>query len=137
MDDRRSEYKRKAERQTKKFMKAARAFLATKLTGSSDGQIPDEFELNLILLESYYKQFIMLDLEINDLESLVIEGRYGPLVNPICNARDKACVRLESLIKQLGLSLESGKQIGSIEISKKESALDKFFAENNSKIEKR
>lgn len=137
MDDRRSEYKRKAERQTKKFMKAARAFLATKLTGSSDGQIPDEFELNLILLESYYKQFIMLDLEINDLESLVIEGRYGPLVNPICNARDKACVRLESLIKQLGLSLKSGKQIGSIEISKKESPLDKFFAENNSKIEKR
>ena len=137
MDNRRSEYKRKAERQTKKFMKAARAFLATKLTGSSDGQIPDEFELNLILLESYYKQFIMLDLEISDLESLVIEGRYGPLVNPICNARDKACVRLESLMKSMGLTLKSGQQIGATEVKKARTPLEAFMQKQLGEVEKR
>ena len=58
-------YKAKADRQSNKFMKSARAFLATKLTGNADGEIPPEFELNLTLLESYYKTFIMLQMAIN------------------------------------------------------------------------
>lgn len=137
MEEKRQEYKKKAERQTKKFMKAARAFLAAKLTGSSVGQIPDEFELNLILLESYYKTFIMLDLEINDLDSLVVDGRYGPQPITLLSIRDKACVRLESLMKQLGLTLKSGHQIGSTEVKKEETPLDQFMKKQIGGIEKR
>ena len=129
-------YKKKAERQTKAFMKSARAFLATKLTGEPTGNIPPEFELNLILLESYYKQFIMLNLQIDDMETIVVEGKYGYQVSPLCAARDKACCRLESLMKSMGLTLKSGKQLGSTEIKKEESPLDAFLKSQN-KIEKR
>lgn len=122
-------YMKTAERKTKKFMKSATAFLATKLTGSPDGQIPDEFELSLMLLESYYKQFILLDLQINDLDSLVVMGRYGWQGHALLPIRDKACVRLESLMKQMGLTLKSGKQLGATEVKKEESELDKFFKE--------
>lgn len=120
-------YKRKAEKLTKEFMHAAKSFLATKLTGKPDGKIPDEFGLNLTLLESYYKSFIMLDLQINDLDSIVVEGRYGPQPTPLLSIRDKACVRLESLMKQLGLTLKSGQQMGSTEIKKAETPLDTYF----------
>ncbi len=137
MDDKRSEYKKKAERQTKKFMKSARAFLATKLTGSSDGQIPDEFELNLILLESYYKTFIMLDLEINDLDCLVVDGRYGPQPITLLSIRDKACVRLERLMKQLGLTLKSGQQIGATEVKKAKTPLEAFMQKQLGEVETR
>lgn len=124
-------YKVKAERQTKKFMKSARAFLATKLTGSPDGEIPDEFELNLILLESYYKTFIQLNLEIDDMDSIVIDGKYGSCLSPLCAARDKACVRLESLMKSMGLTLKAGKVLGTTEVKKKESPLDVFLQKQN------
>ena len=131
----RSEYKKKAERATNKFMKSARTFLASKLTGKADGEIPPEFELNL--LESYYKQFIVLNLEIDDMDSIVINGKYGPVVSPLCAARDKACCRLESLMKQMGLTLKSGKQIGATEVKQTESPLDQFLQAQNKKIENR
>ncbi len=130
-------YKKKAERQTKAFMKSARLFLATKLTGKQDGEIPPEFELNLILLESYYKQFILLNLQIDDMDSIVMQGKYGPQVSPLCSARDKACCRLESLMKSMGLTLKSGQQMGATEIKKEESPLDLYLKSQNQKIEKR
>ena len=126
-------YKKKAERQTKKFMKSARAFLATKLTGNPNGKIPDEFELNLVLLESYYKTFIMLNLQIDDLDSVVVMGRYGWQANQLLPIRDKACMRLESLMKQLGLTLKSGKLIGTTEIKEEENALDAFLKKKSGK----
>ena len=108
-------------------MKSAKTFLATKLTGNPNGEIPPEFELNLILLESYYKTFIMLQLEIDDMDTIVEQGRYGLQVSPVCNARDKACVRLESLMKQMGLTLKSGKVIGTTEVKKEQSALERYL----------
>ena len=137
MDKTDNTFKKKAERQTKAFMKSARAFLATKLTGKPDGEIPAEFELSLILLESYYKTFIMLDLEINSLDSLVVNGKYGPQPNSLLTIRDRSCVRLESLMKQLGLTLKSGQQLGATEIKKEQSPLDAFMQAQNKKIEKR
>lgn len=130
-------FKKKAERQTKAFMKSARKFLATKLTGDPDAEIPAEFELSLILLESYYKTFIMLDLEIDALDSLVVDGRYGPQPVSLLTIRDKACVRLESLMKQLGLTLKSGKQIGATEVKKKQTPLEIFLESQNEKMEVR
>lgn len=123
--------KLKADKQTKKFMKSARAFVAEKLTGDPAGKIPEEFKLNLILLETYYRTFISIDMEINELESLVIEGRYGPQPNTLLSVRDKACVRLESLMKQLGLTLKSGKQIGTTDIKKSDSPLERFMAQKS------
>ena len=120
-------YKKRADRMTKQFMKSAKSFLATKLTGNPNGKIPDEFELNLILLESYYKTFIMLNLQINDMDSVVIMGKYGWQAHPLLQIRDRACVRLESLMKQLGLTLKAGKLIGTTEVQKEETPLDAFL----------
>ncbi len=124
-------YKTKAERMTKKFLKSARAFLAVKLTGDPDGKIPEEFELNIILLESYYKTFTMLDLQINDMETLTVDSRYGPQPSPLLAIRDKACVRLESLMKSLGMTLKSGKVLGTTEVKQKETPLEKFLKKQN------
>lgn len=129
----RKEYKKKAERATNKFMKSARAFLASKLTGNPKGEIPEEFELSLMLLESYYKTFIMLDLEINDMDSVVIEGKYGPQPSPILTIRDRSCVRLESLLKSMGMTLKSGQQLGATEVKKQESPLDVFLKSQTEK----
>lgn len=126
-------YKKRADRLTKQFMKSAKEFLATKLTGSPSGKIPDEFELNLILLESYYKTFIMLNLQINDLDSVVIMGKYGWQAHPLLQIRDRACVRLESLMKQLGLTLKAGRLIGTTEVKKEETALDAFLRQKTNK----
>lgn len=133
IDKQQALYKKKSERLTKQFMKSARSFLATKLTGNPDGQIPDEFELNLILLESYYKTFIMLNLQINDLDSIVIMGKYGWQAHPLLQIRDRACVRLESLMKQLGLTLKAGRLIGTTEVKKEETALDAFLRQKTKK----
>lgn len=113
--------------QCRKFMKSVRAFLATKLTGNPEGEIPAQFELNLTLLESYYKTFIMLNLEVENMDSVLQNSKYGPIVSPICTARDKACVRLESLMKQMGLTLKSGQQMGTTEVKKEVSALERFM----------
>ena len=126
-------YKTKAERMTKRFIKSARAFLSTKLTGNPDGKIPEEFELNIILLESYYKTFTMLDLQINDMDTLTVDSRYGPVPSPLLAIRDKACVRLESLMKSLGMTLKSGKMLGTTDVKKEESPLDKFLKKQNGK----
>lgn len=129
------EVKSQAEKQAKKFMKSARTFLATKLTGDPKGKIPEEFELNLILLESYYKTFIMLDLQINSLDSIVVLGKYGYQPSALLTIRDRACVRLESLMKSLGLTIKSGKALGTTEVQKTLSPLEHYF--NNQGVEKR
>ena len=115
--------KKEVDRSTKKFMKSARAFLATK----GGGEVPSEWELSLVLLEAYYRQFIELNLQISQLDSLIIEGRYGAVPSPLLACRDKASVRLEALMKEMGLSMKSGIKLNVVEPKKEESALDKYL----------
>lgn len=128
------EIKKCTDKSTKKFIKSVRAFLATK-AGNHDGQIPPEWECSVMLLESYYRQFMELDLVIQGLDSVVMEGRYGPMVNPLCTARDKASCRLEAQMKELGISMKSAIRLGVTDAKKEESALEKFM--NKKTIEKR
>lgn len=118
------------EKKTKKFMKSVKAFLASK----SGGVVPAEWECSLMLLEEYYKQFVALTEEIDKLESMVTMSRYGNQPHPLLGARDKAAIRLESLMKSLGLTMKSALSMDIAEPVIEESPLESFV---KGRIEKR
>lgn len=124
------EIKKKVEKETKKFMKSVRTFLATK----AGGVVPTEWECSIMLMESYYKQFMELDLMIQQMDSIIVEGRYGPQVSPLCQARDKASTRLEVQLKEMGITMKSAIKLNVVDAKKEESVLEKFLGK---KIEKR
>ena len=59
------------DKRTKKFMKAARAFLATK-AGSTE--VPVEWEVSVIMLQTYFEEFLHLTMRIEQLDSLTIKA---------------------------------------------------------------
>lgn len=118
------------EKKTKKFMRSAREFLKKK----NGGKVAPEWECSLMMLEEYYKQFISLTEEINNLDSLVTVSRYGPTPSPLLAARDKAAMRLEALMKQLGLTLKAALSMDIAEVVETENPLDSFI---KGRIEKR
>ena len=118
------------EKKTKKFMKSVKAFLASK----SGGVVPAEWECSLMLLEEYYKQFVALTEEIDKLDSMVCMSRYGNQPHPLLGARDKAAIRLESLMKSLGLTMKSALSMEIAEPVIEESPLEVFV---KGRVEKR
>lgn len=126
--------KKRIDKKTKEFMKSARSFLLAKAGGV---EIPAEWELSIYMLEIYFKQFLELNEEISAMDTILVQSKYGLIVSPLCSARDKAAVRLESLMKQMGMTMKSGKQLGATDIKKEESPLDLYLKSQNQKIEKR
>ena len=122
--------KKEVDKSTRKFIKSVKAFLATK----AGGEIPDEWSCSIMLLESYYRQFVELDLQIQQMDSVVVNGRYGLQVSPLCTARDKASTRLAAQMKELGLSMKSAIKLNVVEPKKEQSVLEKYLGK---KIEKR
>ena len=120
----------KIRKKVNKFMQSVNNFLKSK----NGGTVPGEYECSLLLLETYYEQFLELTEEINSLDSFTIVGRYGPAPSPLLGARDKASMRLESLMKELGLTLKAQAKLDIVEPQKDESALESFI---KGKIEKR
>lgn len=122
--------KKKTEKMVKKFMKAVNAYLAAK----SGGKVEKAWGCSLMLLEEYYRQFITLTYEINNLDSLVVMSRYGEIPHPLLTARDKAAIRLESLMKSCGITFKEAAKLEVIETVQEESPLDAFI---KNKVEKR
>lgn len=120
----------KIRKKVNKFMESVNNFLKSK----NGGTVPGEYECSLLLLETYFEQFLELTEEINSLDSFTIVGRYGPAPSPLLGARDKASMRLESLMKELGLTLKAQAKLDIVEPQKDESALESFI---KGKIEKR
>lgn len=119
----------KVEKKVKKFMKSVRGFLAEK-----SGSVRPEWECSLILLETYFEEFLMLTMEIEGLDSLLSENRYGVIPHPLLSARDKSAIRLEGLLKSLGCTFKEAAKMEVIEPVVEESPLDAFI---KNKIEKR
>lgn len=119
------------EKRTKKFMKAARAFLATK-AGSTE--VPVEWEVSVIMLQTYFEEFLHLTMRIEQLDSLTIKGRYGEAPSPLLAVRDKAATRLESMLKQMGMTMKSAINLNVVDPKKEESVLSKYM---KGKIEER
>ena len=72
--------------------------------------------------------------EIDGMESLITIGRYGPTPSPLLAARDKASVRLETMMRELGLTLKAQSKLEIIEPVVEQSPLEAFV---KNKIEKR
>lgn len=123
---------KRIEKKVKKFMKSVREFLKSK----NGGSVPPEYECSLLLLETYYEQFLQLSEEINGLDSYLVMGRYSEVPHPLLSARDKASMRLEALMKELGLTLRAQAKLEIVEPSKgEENPLESFI--KNKGIEKR
>lgn len=120
----------KVERKVKAFMKVVRKFLASK----NGGEMAPEWECSVMMLEVYYEQFIRLCEDISNLDSLIEVGRYGPQPSALLKARDATAIRLEALLKQLGLTLKSALTMDITEPIQEESPLESFV---KGKIEKR
>ena len=120
----------KVERKVKSFMKVVRKFLASK----NGGDVAPEWECSLMMLETYYNQFIRLSQEIDKLDSIIEDSRYGKQPSPLLKARDATAVRLEALMKALGLTLKSALTMDIAEPIQVESPLEAFV---KNKIEKR
>lgn len=121
---------KRVENKTAKFMSSVRAYISSK----NGGAVPEAFEGSLLLLEEYFKMFIYLSEEISKLDSMVVDSRYGKVPSPLLAARDKAAVRLESLMKQMGITFKAASTMNIIEPVKEESPLEAFV---KGKIEKR
>lgn len=120
----------KIKRQTDKFMKSVEAFLKAK----NGGKVPPEWGCSLMILETYFEQFCILRAEINELDSLVQQSRYGLQPHPLLAALDKVVIRLESMLKQTGLTFKEAAKLEVIEPVAEESALEAFM---KNKVEKR
>lgn len=121
---------KKIDRKTKKFMASVNSFLASK----SGGDVPLEWECSLMLLEEYYRQFLVLTEEINQLDSLISTSRYGLVPSPLLAARDKAAIRLEAAMKSVGITFKEATKMDVMEPVKEESPLESFV---KGRIEKR
>lgn len=124
--------KKEVNAKTKKFIKAAEKFLAAK---SGLSEVPVEWQVSLLMLESYYRDFLELVLRISQLDSITVKGRYGEQPSPLLNARDRAAIRLESLLKEMGMTMKSAVKMNVVEPKKEESPLDQFIKKQN--IERR
>ena len=118
-------------RKTNKFMESVKNFLKKK----SGGDIPDEWEASLMILEEYYKLFMQLTLEIEKLDSFLVPSKYGKIISPLIGARDSAARRLESMMGNLGLTLKSAIKLDVAEVEVSDSPLESFLSSNN--VEKR
>ena len=118
-------------RKTNKFMESVKNFLKKK----SGGDITDEWEASLMILEEYYKLFMQLTLEIEKLDSFLVPSKYGQIISPLIGARDSAARRLESMMGNLGLTLKSAIKLDVAEMEVSDSPLESFLSGNN--VEKR
>ena len=124
------EVREKVDKMTKKFMASVKKFLTTK----GGGEIPEEWGASIMILEAYYRQFCELNIEISQLDSLLIQGRYGVGPSPLLACRDKASVRLEAMLKEMGLTMAKAMKMNVVDIKKVSNPLEDFM---KGQIEKR
>lgn len=113
---------KKITKRVDEFMKDTRRFLESK----NGGQVDPTWEMSLYMLETYYREFVRLNLEIDELPSIIEKTRYGFAPSPLLTARNATAVRLESIAKSLGLTLKSALTMNIAEPVKEESALEAF-----------
>lgn len=122
---------KRIERETKKFLKDVKNFITEK----NNGTIPAEWMMSLRLLETYYRQFLQVTYELEGLESVIVDSRYGPTAHPLLKVQNTAAVRLEKMMSELGLSLKSATKLEIAKPVVEESPLSKFV--KNKEVEKR
>lgn len=115
--------KKEAAKEAKKYIKVVRNYLETK----AGGELPPEWEMSIKMLEMTYALYLQVGYELQDMDTLLEQNRYGITVTPLLQAQTKLAARLEALMKELGISFKSAAKLNVVEPKKKKSALDKFL----------
>ena len=115
------EIKAHAKKKTKRFIKDVRAFIK-----EHSGEESPQLEVSLIMIENYFYEFLFLTMKLENMDSIIIAGRYGEQPTPLIAARDKAATRLESMLKESGLTLKSAQKIPQTK-KKEKSVLEQFM----------
>ena len=116
--------------ETKKFMRNVMKFLESK----NGGEIPPEWEALLDMLQNFYEQYVQASNELLQLDSLVVDSRYGPQPHPLLKIQASASIQVQKLCSEFGLSMKQAQKLKVVEPPKEESPLDKFI---KGKVEKR
>lgn len=119
--------KNRAERETKKYMKSVYKFLRK----NNDGKIPNEYNCSLLMLESYYKQLLIFNYEIENLDSYIVDTRYGKQPNALLKARDTTVQKLDVMLKALGLTFKEQTNMKIVQIKPTEDNPLQDFLKNN------
>ena len=123
-------YKQKIKRDTKNYMKSVREFLKNQ----NNGEVPFEFECSLLMLETYYSQFLELNYEISKMDRIIVPSRYGDIPSPILHARDTCVAKLDMILKSVGCTFKEQTKMKITEPKTQESPIQAFL---KGKIEKR
>lgn len=129
--ERRKKNKLLATKRTKKFIKTVKNFIKEK----NGGSIPPEFECSLMLFEIYYNQFQQITLELDAMDSIIIEGKYGPQPTSLLGAQQTMALRIENYLKEYGMTLKTSLKMGLQEVKEPESAIEQWM--NNQNVEVR
>lgn len=113
----------KYSKDTRDFMKNVRTFLEDK----NGGDIPPEWEALLSMLQNYYEQYVVATNEILELESLVVDSRYGPQPHPLLKIQATASMQVQKLCSEFGLSMKQAQKLKVVEPPKEETALETFL----------
>ena len=95
--------KNRIEREVKAYMESVKEFLRN----ANNGSIPPEYNCSLLMLESYYKQFLVFNDEIDKLDSYIVDTRYGKQPNALLKARDTTVQKLDMILKALGCTFKT------------------------------
>jgi len=120
--------KNRIERETNKYMQSVETFLQA----ANNGTIPPEYQCSLMMLKSYYKQFLIFSDEIDQLDSYIVDTRYGKQPNAILKARDTTVQKLDIILKSLGLTFKEQTKMKIVDVKPiEENPLEDFLKNNN------
>ena len=117
--------KNAAARKVKRYVKAVEDFIKR----NNDGELPIEFEASIDMLTTYYSLYLKMSDEIDRLDSLMVTENGRVEMHPLLKSRDSVVMRLDSLLKSLGVQFKDQVKMKIIDVTKPETnPLDEWMA---------
>ena len=107
----------------RRFMNNVKKFIKSK----NDNVVPPEWEAMLDMLEDSYKQYCTASIELEELDSYLVDSRYGPTINPLFKIKNSSLMNVQRLCNEFGLSMKQAQKMKVKEPKKEKSVLDTFF----------
>lgn len=117
--------KNAAARKVKRYVKAVEDFIRSK----NNGELPVELEASLDMLSTYYSLYLKMCDEIERLDSLMVTENGRVDMHPLLKSRDSVVMRLDSILKSMGVTFQQQVKMKIIDVSKPETnPLDEWMA---------
>lgn len=106
--------KNAAARKVKRYVKAVEDFIRSK----NGGELPIELEASLDMLSTYYALYLRMCDEIDRLTSLMVAENGRVEMHPLLKSRDSVVMRLDSLLKSMGVTFQQQVKMKIIDVTK-------------------